>query len=58
MFLVSVYDCDNNRILITENVVIETELSDEFMDVSFSGKNGSVVSATPLKVKSLPKFEN
>ena len=43
MFLVSVYDCDNNKILLTENVVVETELSDEFMDVSFTSKNGSVV---------------
>ena len=43
MLLVSVYARDNKKILITENVEIETELSDEFMDVSFTSKNGSVV---------------
>ena len=34
-FLVSVCDRDNNKILITENVLIETKLSDELMAHSF-----------------------
>ena len=34
-FLVSVNDRDNNKILITENILIETKLSDELMAHSF-----------------------
>ncbi|XP_076028770.1 nucleoporin 210 isoform X2 [Oratosquilla oratoria] len=47
---VNIYDKDNNKIFLTENVVVETEISADYFKSDFVSKNGTFIHGTAVKV--------